>query len=217
MWRKEGAEWKITHHHSSVVPAAAASARAASGSDDPKTKLLQAKKAELGLGAPRKLFGSATLARMYYGAAATTTTDTSLPAGYKVVRLHQVESLETRKKLMAQVHDVIRQNYGSYADSESPDQWLDNLAKSGLNSADPLCKLLVTMVLDGDGVALGFSSAEVLPAGDRRYIYNAYTCVRDKKDDDVVIQIVKQDIFACAKKLRDDLARDGVQVLLMCC
>ena len=112
---------------------------------------------------------------------------------------------------------MIRQNYGSYADSESAVQWLDNMVKSGLNSADPLCKLLVTMVLDGDGVALGFSSAEVLPAGDRRYIYNAYTCVRDKKDDDVVIQIVKQDIFACAKKLRDDLARDGVQVLLMCC
>jgi hypothetical protein len=79
---------------------------------------------------------------------------------------------------MAQVHDVIRQNYGSYADSESAVQWLDNLAKSGLNSADPLCKLLVTMLLDADGGALGFSSAEVLPAGNRRYIYNAYTCVR---------------------------------------
>jgi len=26
--------------------------------------------------------------------------------------------------------------------------------------------------------------------GDRRYIYNAYTCVRDKKDDEVVIRIV---------------------------
>ena len=99
----------------------------------------QAKKAELGLGAPRKLFGSATLARMYYGAAATTTAtndpllpagkadthvssssaatmtatnDPLRPAGYKVVRLHEVESLETRKMLMAQVHDVIRQNYG---------------------------------------------------------------------------------------------------------
>jgi len=42
MWRKEGKHWKITHHHSSVVPGAAASAPAASGSDDPKTKLLQA-------------------------------------------------------------------------------------------------------------------------------------------------------------------------------
>jgi hypothetical protein len=28
-----------------------------------------------------------------------------------------------------------------------------------------VCKLLVTMLLDADGVALGFSSAEVLPAG----------------------------------------------------
>jgi hypothetical protein len=95
----------------------------------------------------------------------------ALPSAYKVIRLHDVPSLETRKRLMAQVHDVIRQNYGSYADSEPAVQWLDNLAKSGLNSADPLCKLLVTMVVDANGGgALGFSSAEVFPAGDRRYI-----------------------------------------------
>ena len=142
----------------------------------------------------------------------------SLPSRYKIIRLHEVQSLETRKLLIAQVHDVIRQNYGSYADSESAVQWLDNLAKSGLNSADPLCKLLVTMLLDADGGALGFSSAEVLPAGNRRYIYNAYTCVRHgaaavtDEENLAVIQIVKQDIALCARELRDVLAQDGVHV-----
>lgn len=42
------------------------------GSDDPKKVLLDMKKAEMGLGQPRRLFGSATLARMYYGAEETT-------------------------------------------------------------------------------------------------------------------------------------------------
>jgi len=143
----------------------------------------------------------------------------ALPSAYKVIRLHDVPSLETRKRLMAQVHDVLRQNYGSYADSEPAVQWLDNLAKSGLNSADPLCKLLVTMVVDANGGgALGFSSAEVFPAGDRRYIYNAYTCVRHgavastDEEDEAVIRILKQDIALCAKELRDVLARDNVHV-----
>ena len=55
------------------------------------------------------------------------------------------------------------------------------------------------MLLDADGGALGFSSAEVLPAGNRRYIYNAYTCVRHgaaavtDEENLAVIQIVKQD------------------------
>ena len=143
----------------------------------------------------------------------------ALPSAYTVIRLHDVPSLETRKRLMAQVHDVIRQNYGSYADSEPAVQWLDNLAKSGLNSADPLCKLLVTMVVDANGGgALGFSSAEVFPAGDRRYVYNAYTCVRHgaaastDEEDEAVIRILKQDIALCAKELRDVLARDNVHV-----
>ena len=140
------------------------------------------------------------------------------PAGATVIRLHDVQSLEKRKLLMAQVHDVIRQNYGSYADSESTVQWLNNLAKSGLDSADPLCKLLVTMVVDASGGALGFSSAEVFPAGDRRYVYNAYTCVRHgaaastDEEDEAVIRILKQDIALCAKELRDVLARDNVHV-----
>ena len=139
-------------------------------------------------------------------------------SGYKVIRLHDVQSLEKRRLLMAQVHDVIRQNYGSYADSEPAVQWLDNLGKSGLNSADPLCKLLVTMVVDANGGALGFSSAEVLPAGDRRYIYNAYTCVRHgaaastDEEDEAVIRILKQDIALCAVELREVLARDNVHV-----
>ena len=34
------------------------------------------------------------------------------PAGATVIRLHDVQSLEKRKLLMSQVHDVIRQNYG---------------------------------------------------------------------------------------------------------
>ena len=140
------------------------------------------------------------------------------PAGATVIRLHDVKSLEKRKLLMAQVHDVIRQNYGSYADSESAVQWLNNLAKSGLDSADPLCKLLVTMVVDASGGALGFSSAEVFPAGDRRYIYNAYTCVRHgaaastDEEDEAVIRILKQDIALCAVELREVLARDNVHV-----
>ena len=139
-------------------------------------------------------------------------------SGYKVIRLHNIQALEKRRLLMAQVHDVIRQNYGSYADSEPAVQWLDNLGKSGLNSADPLCKLLVTMVVDASGGALGFSSAEVFPAGDRRYIYNAYTCVRhgaaasSDEEDEAVIRILKQDIALCAVELREVLARDNVHV-----
>ncbi|KOO29512.1 hypothetical protein Ctob_006952 [Chrysochromulina tobinii] len=74
------------------------------------------------------------------------------------------------------------------------------------------------MVVDASGGALGFSSAEVFPAGDRRYVYNAYTCVRHgaaastDEEDEAVIRILKQDIALCAKELRDVLARDNVHV-----
>lgn len=101
-----------------------------------------------------------------------------LPAGSVLVRLQDEPDLTKREALMAQVHDLIRQNYGSYADSEPPAEWLANMARSG-TEADGF-RLLVTALLDADGKALAFSSAEVLPCGNNRYIYNAYTCIQHK-------------------------------------
>ena len=62
----------IHAHNMSPYPADVYNSQPA-GSEDPKKALLDRKKAEMGLGQPRRLFGSATLARMYYGSGEATT------------------------------------------------------------------------------------------------------------------------------------------------
>lgn len=138
-----------------------------------------------------------------------------LPDGYTIVRLHDESDLDKRTALMLQVHNLIRENYGSYADSEPPAQWLANMAKSGLESDG--FRLLVSAALNNEGKAMGFSSAEVLPCGDNRYIYNAYTCIshgehHNEQLDLALIYAVKQDSALCAVAIRDELAKHGKHV-----
>ena len=97
-----------------------------------------------------------------------------LPSGYSVIRIQDEPDQQRRVQLMDQVRSLLAKNYGSYAENEHPAQWLKNLEKSGADEAQGM-KMMVSVVMNAQGKAVGFSSVEVLPNGQHRYALNGYT------------------------------------------
>lgn len=91
------------------------------------------------------------------------------------MRVQDEADAAKRAAMMDQVHALLVQNYGSYALTEHPPVWLDNMAKSGRDAAEGM-KLMLSVVLNEHGQAVGFTSMEVLPVDNRRYVLSGYTC-----------------------------------------
>jgi hypothetical protein len=146
-----------------------------------------------------------------------------VPHGFHVVRLQAEKDVKRREELLREVHALLRLNYGSYAESESPGQWLASLAKSGLDASQGL-KLMVSAVVDSTGKLVGFSSQEVLAHGANRYVLNGYTCGVVSKPDsgplvpadpehyEAILWAVKHDAALAVAALQKELMARGAFV-----
>jgi hypothetical protein len=96
-----------------------------------------------------------------------------LPDGYEVVQLEAMSAAE-KTKAMTEIHALLHNVYGKWADNEKPAEWMKQLEVSGEKPEEGM-KLMVSVVRNENKEVVSFTSTEVLVQGDKRYPFAGYS------------------------------------------
>lgn len=96
-----------------------------------------------------------------------------LPDGYTVSQLEDLPSKE-QEKAMGEVHKLLHNVYGKWADNEVPADWMKRLDVSGEKAEDGM-KLMVSVVRNANKEVVSFTSVEVLAKDNQRYPFGGYS------------------------------------------
>jgi hypothetical protein len=107
-----------------------------------------------------------------------------LPQGYKSVLLHELPK-EQQRAYLDQVYGLLKENYGSYAESEDMDKWEKEIYSA--DNPNPTNRI-ISMVLGPDGKVAAASAAELYKAEEAVLI--SYTIGKPGSQGDLYVPLL---------------------------